>query len=232
MEVFGFIAIACVVVGFIVWGQIAAGKRRKELEAMAASWGFSWSKDDPFGIAGRYDHAPLCRGERRFAYNVFDGERGSRRVTCFDYHYVTYTRDSKGHRQTHTHRFSAALVHLDARFPRLLVRPENFLDKVAEFVGADDIDFESAEFSRKFFVKCDDRRLAYDIFHARAMEYMLAHPADLTFDFRGDTVLLADDRTWNPARFADAVGRIEGLLALVPDFVWDNLRGGAGRKEA
>ncbi len=225
MEIFVFVLFAAAIVALVIWGAIASRKRRQELEALAARWRFSWSPDDPFDIAARYSrHAPLCRGDGRYAYDVFHGDRDGRGVICFDYHYETHSTDSKGNRETHHHRFSGALVRLGVSFPRLLVRPEGFFDKVAELVGFDDIDFESAEFSRKFFVKSDDRRFAYDIFHARAMEYMLAHPADLTFDFCGDTVLVCDDRTWDPARFDGALSRIEGLLALVPEFVWQDLR--------
>jgi hypothetical protein len=223
------VAVVGLIIALAVLGHLAAKKRREELAALAASWGFRWSPSDPFGIPGRRGYSALDRGENRYAYNVFDGERKGRRVICFDYHYETHTHDSKGRRQTHHHRFSAALVGLGARFPYLLVRPEGFFDKVAEFAGFDDIDFESAEFSRKFYVKCEDRKLAYDVFHARAMEYMLAGAGGLALEFRGEEVLVTGGGTWKAPGFAGAVERIEGLLELVPAFVWEDLRGGARR---
>ena len=231
MVVVLFAGFAALLIALIIFGVIAARKRRDALASLAASWGFQWSRDDPIGIADRFSsHRSLAQGDNRYAYNVFQGERKGRRVICFDYHYATHSTDSKGRRQTHHHHFSGALADLGARFPDLTVRPEGFFDKVAEFVGADDIDFESAEFSRKFHVKADDRRFAYDIFHARAMEYMLAHPVDMTFDFRGDTVLVTGGGTWKPERYDAALRRIEGLIELVPEFVWRSLREGGARK--
>ena len=46
--------------------------------------------------------------------------------------------------------FSTIVVESDVVLEPLFIRPERLFDKVKEFVGIDDIDFESAEFSRKF----------------------------------------------------------------------------------
>ena len=58
--------------------------------------------------------------------------------------------------------------------PDLLIRPEGFFDKVAGAFGFDDIDFESEEFSRAFFVKSSDKRFAYDVLHPRMLELLMA----------------------------------------------------------
>ncbi|MFA5206671.1 MAG: hypothetical protein WC708_19905 [Lentisphaeria bacterium] len=201
---------------FAIAAWVAANRRQAALAEFAAAWGFTWhGGKDPFGIESRYGaFAALARGHSRGAANVFNGARHGRPVVCFDYRYKTGSGKNES-----THSFSAALISMGWVFPHLLVRPENFLDKVAEFVGMDDIDFESAEFSRKFFVKSDNRKFAFDLFHARAMEYLLAQPAPYTLEFSGEAMLITNDRSWDPAGFAAAVAHVEGLLDLMPEYL-------------
>ena len=60
---------------------------------------------------------------------------------------------------------------------------EFFGPPFGEFFGHDDIDFESAEFSRNFYVKSSDRKWAFDILHARAMEFLLAEDGARTLAY-------------------------------------------------
>ncbi|MFM7134861.1 MAG: hypothetical protein ACKO0W_11145, partial [Planctomycetota bacterium] len=55
----------------------------------------------------------------------------------------------------------------------LAVRREQFVDRVGEFFGSDDIDFESDAFSRAFHVKCPSRRFAFDLFDPMMIEFFL-----------------------------------------------------------
>ncbi len=54
-----------------------------------------------------------------------------------------------------------------------MIRPEHLFHKLSAAFGWDDIDFESAEFSRRYYVKSPDKRWAYDVIHARVMEMLL-----------------------------------------------------------
>jgi hypothetical protein len=214
--------VAALIIGGIVYSYLASQQRKKDLAAFAAAWGFAWDDDDPFGIEDRYEaFSAIDRGHGRYAYNVFHGDRHDRAIICFDYRYKT----GSGKEES-THHFSGALIGLGVFMPRLSVRPEGLLDKLAAAVGFDDIDFESAEFSRLFYVKSDNRKFAYDVLHARAMEYMLALPRRFTMEFIGDTALVHDDRTWDPAEFDAAVRQVEGLIELFPEYLRRALKEG------
>jgi len=58
---------------------------------------------------------------------------------------------------------SALVIQSPLPLKLLYLRPENIFDRVTDFFGYDDIDFESVEYSRQFFVKAQDKRWAYDI---------------------------------------------------------------------
>ena len=136
----------------------------------------------------------------------------------FDYHYETYTHTSKGGRQTQHHYFSAAILSSPVLLKSLFVRPEGFFDKLTEFFGFDDIDFESAEFSRKFYVKSPDKKWAYDVIHQRTMEFMLASP-QFSLQFSGNAVIAWRGSTFKTTDFEQAAELIKGILDRLPDYV-------------
>ncbi|NJN14634.1 MAG: DUF3137 domain-containing protein, partial [Planctomycetes bacterium] len=113
-------------------------------------------------------------GSNRYAYNVLAGRTGERDLWIFDHHHETYSTDSKGRRTTHHHHVTCLLLQHDLDLGNLRLRPEHLFDKLKAAFGFDDIDFESAEFSRRFHVSGEDRKLAYDVFHPRMIEYLLA----------------------------------------------------------
>ena len=152
-------------------------KRRRALFAWAFVNKLDFSAGRDHRLDSRFPRFDCLReGHNRYGYNVMQGSWRGRPMVGFDYHYETYSRDSKGRRTTSHYHFSAVVVTSEVELKPLIVRPEGALDKVAAFFGLDDIDFESAEFSRKFYVKSPDRRWAYDVIHPRTMEFLLAAP--------------------------------------------------------
>ena len=95
---------------------------------------------------------------------------------------------------------------------------KTLLDKVSEFVGFDDIDFESAEFSRKFYVKSHDKRWAYDIIHPLMMEYLLAMPV-FTIQFDLNRIMAHRDKVFSIADFERAIDLVEGIIQRFPDYL-------------
>ena len=170
------IIVLIVIVGVAIYAGYVAKKRRQQaFQALARKLGFRYSIDDPFRLQSRYDSffPTLNQGNNRYAFNVLSGKREGRGIHLFDHHYETTSTDSKGRTQTHHHYRSFVAVEHDLDLGRIEVRPEGLFDKVKAAFGFDDIDFESAEFSRKYMVKAEDRKLAYAVFHPEMIEYFL-----------------------------------------------------------
>jgi hypothetical protein len=218
--------IIIVVVAAIILGAAASAKRRKLLAEWASANGLSYSRAKERGWDDRYSgFKHLQSGSNRYAHNIIRGTWKERSIAAFDYHYETHSRDSKGRRQTHNHHFSAVILSSDLPLKPLFIRPEGFFDKITEFFGYDDIDFESAEFSRKFYVKAQDRRWAYDVLHARAMQFLLDGPR-FTMQFDRDCVIAYSSGCYDPKEYEAATGVIEGLLDQFPDYLVQQLREG------
>ena len=220
-----FIPFLLLIIAVAVWGAYAAAQRRKELAAWCARRGFTFSADRDRSFMERYPNFDCFRkgDQDRYAYNIMTGRWGERPLIAFDYHYETVSTDSKGRRTTHSHHFSGVILHSALPLKPLFIRPEGFFDKVTEFFGHDDIDFESAEFSRKFYVRSPDRRWAYDVIHQRTMEFLLSQPT-FTIEFDGPHALAFRGGTFGVAEFEQAADVIAGVLDRLPDYLKKQLQ--------
>lgn len=219
--VIGFIAIIIV---FAIISHAQNKKRLAALEAWSSSLGLAFEPRKNTRFEKRFpEFACFQQGQNRYAYNLTHGTFEGRRVYAFDYHYTTRstTTDAKGRTRTQTthHNFSAVILDANLPLKPLLIRPEGFGDRIANFFGKNDIDFESAEFSKRFFVKAQDRRWAYDVLHARAMAFLLDQPPHV-IEFAPQRVLvLRNQRMMDAGQFHTAVRIADQLLDGLPDYV-------------
>ncbi|MGF1632555.1 MAG: hypothetical protein ACFCVE_01790 [Phycisphaerae bacterium] len=201
-------------VAYLAWLQ--EKKRRQAMHALAGRLGFSFHPGDDYGHDELYSHFEIFRrGHGRKAFNTLRGdtEVDGRRypVVMGDFRYKQ-TSGSGKNRRTTTYTLSYCILHLPfAGVPSLLIRQEGFFDKIGGFLGFEDIDFESAEFSRRFFVSSSDKRFAYDVIEPRMMEYLMAgRPPTIDIE-HGRCLLVNGTRRWEPHEF-------EGCLAFAAAF--------------
>lgn len=209
MEFFPIIIIIVVVIlagigGYFAWR--AEQQRREELAAFAREigWRFSpsrdWSRDADF-----VQFEIFRRGHSRVAYNTLDGEIEIEGRRCTgrmgDYQYKV-TSGSGKNRRTRTYTFSYIIVGLPfGNAPPLLIRREGFFDKIAGVFGFSDINFESAEFSRKYHVRSPDKKFAYDVIDARMMEFILqTDPPTIDIE-RGRCCVSNGSTKWTPTQY-------------------------------
>lgn len=203
-------------------------KRREALAALAAELGLTF---DPSRTPGLDDEYPqfgvFRRGHSRAAYNTLRGSvsidgRGWP-LRMGDYTYKITTSNGK---TTTTRTYNLSYLIAAVPFPAvpdLSVRREGFMDKIAGALGFDDIDFESAEFSRKFFVKSTDRKFAYAVLHPRMMEFLLDGDPPSIELARGSVCIVDGTSRWDPARFRGRVDWMKSFFDLWPDYLTKEL---------
>ena len=218
-----FFLVFIAIVAFIVHAIYAAAQRRKMLADWAARHGLRFSKERIRDFHERFDQLEcLQQGHSRYAYNTMRGDWGTLPIIAFDYHYATGSGKDES-----DYYFSAVIIDSPILLKPLRIRREGFFDKVGEFFGFDDIDFESAEFSRMFHVKAADKRWAYDIIHQRMMEYLMAAP-DLAVQFDTQRIIAWSDSTFKPRQFEAAAEHIRTIIDLTPEYVVQQQTGGVG----
>lgn len=218
-----FILFLGVMIAAVIYGIIAAKKRREELLQLAARLGFEFAPENDYDLAKLYGFLDkLAQGSNRYAFNVLSGQYQNHKVRVFDYHYETHSTDSKGRRQTHHHYLSCFVLRLPQTFPELTIGREGWLSKVAQVFGYDDIDFESAEFSRSFCVRSKDKKFAYDICHAQMMEYLLAN-SDLSVEIEKNILALVFGTRLSAAQIEINLQRLIEVRSRMPEYLFAQL---------
>lgn len=216
--VFVLFVVAAAALG--IFGYLQGQKRRQELEAMARQRGWSFSPDRDPEISYRFGSFPcLERGANRYAYNIMEGQERNWRICGFDYHYRT----GSG-KNTHHHHFSAIVVHTGLPLQSLSIRPEGIFDRISEFLGFDDIDFESSEFSRRFHVQGPDRKWAFDVLHQETMEFLLSMPA-FSIEMHGPHVMAYRSDRFSVRDYEDALQVLVGILDRLPRYLLREMKG-------
>ena len=217
---FFFVLVVILVVAGIIYAFSIGARRRKELFTWASSRGLAFTSDKDHSFDDRFaDFSCLKEGSDRYAYNIMQGDWHGHEITAFDYHYETRSGED-----TTDHYFSAVILRGPIPLKPLYIRREGFFDKVTEFFGFDDIDFESAEFSRRFYVKSPDKKWAYDVIHQRMMEYLLSAP-EFSVQFDASHVIAWRPSRFSPAEFEAAAGFIRGIFERLPEYLVKKQKG-------
>lgn len=223
-----FIAFFGALLAVLIVGARAA--KRKEAQRLAQihalcarrAWTFEpsrWPVHKSFPQFGLFSTGDNRQGTNTIR-GTFEAHGARLGLIIGDYSYQTTSTDSKGNRSTTTHHAGYAIATLPPRWvtPSLDVRPENFLDRIGAALGFDDIDFESAEFSRAFHVKSPERRFAYDVLHPRMMEFLLrgSRPRLTLSD---GAVLLGATHRASPAQIEGTADWLAAFFELWPAYL-------------
>lgn len=215
-----FVAVFLIAAGAVIYGAIQARKRREGLLALAQRLNLTFDPGKDQAIAGRFGFLNrLTQGENRYATNVLSGDFQKHQILALDYHYETHSTDSKGNRTTQHHWFSFFILTLPSVFPELTIRREGFFTRIAEVFGYQDINFESAEFSKTFNVRSPDKKFAYDVCNAQMMEYLLANP-DLSLEIENSALAMAFDSRLSPEQIEFNLQRLVEIRSRLPAYLF------------
>jgi hypothetical protein len=216
--VFIVIGVALViVVAVLAW--YFEKKRREELAAWAREHGFTFDpgKRSSPGLA----FSPFGQGHSRYSrYHMEKREEEAvpgldhAGFDLFEYHYAVTTHSGKSSSTTHYH-FTCALVDTGIDLGEMTIRREHLGDKLVQAIGFDDIDFEDAEFSKRFMVKARDRKRAYAFVDRRVMDFLLENPRWRIETIGADLFVFMSGKP-TAARMDQIYGFASGLLRCLP----------------
>jgi len=187
---------------------------------MAARLGLRFDSAQNYTLADDYAFLrPLAQGQNRYAYNVLSGHCQQSEVLAFDFHYEKPAKGSDNELSSTHHCLTVVMVLVPAYFPELRIVPEGFVSKIAETVSGENIQFESAEFTRAFRVWSKDKRFAYDICNARLMDYLLEN-RDLNIHIQNCTLALVSETPWPAKQVEDNLQRLIEIRSRLPDYLF------------
>jgi len=222
--IFIFIGVAVLIGVFAYYGWLQNKKRREALSALALKHGLQFSPEKDKRSIHQFEFVdPIRKGSNRYLYNRVSGEMDGRKLETFDFHYETSSTDSKGRRQTRHYHGTCFMLMLPGAFPELRIYREGIFQKIAQAFGFDDIDFESAEFSKRYNVKSKDKKFAYDFCNARMIDYLLDEE-DLNIEVEGAWLVIAFARRAKVEDWEKNVARLGSIYGLMPDYLFDTER--------
>ncbi|HMO34636.1 MAG TPA: hypothetical protein PKA06_01205, partial [Gemmatales bacterium] len=177
---------ACIVMHF--YQQQA---RLRFWQDLAAETGGQLHLHDVYRFTSSQEYPLFRNGHSRKVQYLLECQKDNHSFIYFDYQYKT----GSGKNQA-THSLSGMMITMPIYGPALTLRCENFLDRIASFMGFDDINFELESFNRAFRVHCADKKFAYDVFHTGMMEFFLEHKQGLIMEWCGMKALFY----FSPAR--------------------------------
>jgi hypothetical protein len=176
---------------------------------------FSPDRDEGFTLGWGF-LSRLDQGEARYAFNILRGTYHEQRLFVFDYHHQTFSGKS-----VEDHYSTMLMLVCKEAFPRVMIGPERLLSRwVAAFDG-EDVKFESAEFSRAFRVRSEDKRFAYDVCNPQMIEYLLVN-RDLQVEIQGPVILLVFEPQLPVRQIEFNLQRLIEIRSRLPDYLFTN----------
>jgi hypothetical protein len=157
--------------GIIYAGVLSERKRNAAMQTVAQTMGFAYEEEcDPTTLGSLTGALPVFfRGHSRKARRMMRGKLSGRTAALFDYTYTT-----GGGKSAHTHRQTVLLLPDGGRgLPDFSLSPENFLHRIAEAFGYQDIDFpDFPDFSKHYLLRGPDEEAIRRVFNSQTLSLL------------------------------------------------------------
>jgi len=183
-----FGVVGALLVAIVAYRNIQARKRREALNSIAPLLGFSF-------VGQELDHHPntadlktsiFNRGHGKAFSNIMAGNFGGQPVSTFDYRYTT----GSG-KDSHTWSQTVAAFSQELWLPEFELRPENFIDRIADHFTHKDIDFDLfREFSRRFLLRGASVDEIRSLFSPALIQFLQTLPEDAKWHIEGSSTAL------------------------------------------
>ncbi|MEZ0326256.1 MAG: hypothetical protein ACAH95_10145 [Fimbriimonas sp.] len=166
----------------------------------------------------RFDgFTPFGQGHSWSLSNLLVGREDNADWYVFDYLYKT-THSTGKSTTTVPHPTGVIAVRLPLSLPRLTMSPENVFSKIGNFLGMDELDFELEEFNKRYFVRCNDRKIAYDLLHPRMIDFLMQCPPR-SWQIAGQYVVLTRNNYYDPEEIVELIEEVRKFISLIPKYV-------------
>ena len=198
----------------------AERSRRRGLRDLTARLGFesfSPDRDDEFTRKWDFLHRLTHVGEDHYAFNLLRGTYHGQSLFIFDFSYMT-----GGSKSPQEHVGTMFLLIFKDTFPLLTIEPASLSAKLeAAFGLGNEINFESAEFSRKFCVRSLDKKFAYDVCNPQMIDYLLTNPG-LQIEIQGPVISLAFEPQLHVGQIEFNLQRLVEIRSRLPQYLFTN----------
>jgi len=174
------VAIGLIIALLLLAASRKGKQRAADLRAVADALGFNYAGNDS-SLTFQANTALFRRGSRRRFRNVMNGTYGSYPASVFDYSYTV-----SGGESSSTFTQTVVAFRQDHQLPWFELRPEGFLDRIADAFVHRDIDFEThPEFSKRYALRGDDGTAIRVVFTPALLSFFEMLPPERKWHIEG-----------------------------------------------
>jgi uncharacterized protein DUF3137 len=214
----GFVVVAGAMIAVAYVQYRARLARMNAVAAIGRTVGFSFSAEDADRIVSM-PFVLFSKGDGRGVECVLSGTHDGLPMRLFDYWYYDETDDGRGDRSRQYHRFTCAVATIPAACPRFQIGYENFLTRLGDHLGLNDVELEYDDFNRRFRVKCADQKFAFSLLDGQMMEWLLGSASFAAVEIDGPWVLVAADKL-EPSQWLALGSWLEQFHHQIPPVVY------------
>ena len=138
----------------------------------------------------------------------------------FDYWWYDEYEDNNGVAHRSYHRRTCATAEVGWLWPQLSLTKEGLVSKAASVLGVRDIEFESEEFNRTFYVTSEDRRFANAFLDAQMIDVLAATKGFVEMEVKNRWILLYTERL-KGNELPPLYKLTETIVARIPRLVYE-----------
>lgn len=200
----------------IVGGVSASERRRKtslreECEAMGLEHTVAKQLPDRKAWFAPFEHVKVLRTGAKGLVWIADSPPGADPLVLFEHFYIVSTGNSVA-RIVHT----VAAKPCPPSWPALTLTPRHLGHRIAALFERRDVQLESAEFNRRWFVRCDDEDFAILLLGPEMQTWLLETARRAVFVIGEGRLACLERKAPKRGRLARLTGLVEGFLARVP----------------
>lgn len=171
------------------------------------------SEEESFvGVFSKFE--PFDEGDSPNVENLMVRRKGGADWYLFDYTYEI-TRTDGDSSSTTTYPHTVAVVRLPLALPALRMSRETLSTKL---FGSADVQFESEEFNKRYFVQCEDKKSAFDILHPKVIDWLVSLPM-MTWQMAGPFILIFVPEKTTVEGYRFLLSTLEQFVSQVPGYV-------------
>lgn len=213
-----FLLVAAAMIGAAYLQYRARLARMNTIAAIGRTVGFTFSAKDTDHIVAM-PFSLFSKGDGRGVECILSGTHDGLPMRLFDYWYYDETSDNRGNRSRQYHRFTCVLATIPAACPRFQLGYENFLTRLGDHLGLNDVELEYDDFNKRFRVKCKEQKFAFTLLDGDMMQWLLDRDGFESLEVVGPWVMLALNRL-DPARWPDLGTWLDQFHAHIPPVVF------------
>lgn len=190
-------------------------KRRESVEKKAQSLRYPFLPEGDAALVAELGQLmPRTHKRHEKAANILRGERHGLPFEMIDYSFIT----GSGKHQHH-HKETVVRCRMGSAVPDFYLRPEHIFDKIGDFIGWHDIDFDHRpEFSKRYFLKGTNDLEIRRLFTDRVLTQLESEPENFCVDGHGDSLLVHRGRGYKFVEAEELEGYLDKCLAVVAAF--------------